>query len=232
MNFLKKVIPLFVVASLISSCSSSQQTTVTYPQQNFIDWEGRSASEDVPAWIEPALNNDLDNLPSSLQQKLKNKYFIVIESRRDRMDKTSDEELKQAQKIAQTDYMSCIARNLNTGIDAYAKGSLTNNKDTKKFLQDAASNAKFSGFSKVADSWVVTRSYSSKKKANVDTYKVFQIYACDKGSWQSQAQSYIKNVCSQDTTNEKLNDVAKHSKQIANIILPSKATIITSVDVK
>ena len=148
------------------------------------------------------------------------------------MDKTSDAELKQAQQIAQADYMSCIARNLNTGIDAYAKGSLTNNKDTKKYLQDAASNAKFSGFNKVTESWVLTRSYSSKKKANVDTYKVFQIYACDKGSWQSQAQSYIKNVCSQDTTNEKLNDVSKHSKQIANIILPSKATIITSVDVK
>ena len=90
MNFLKKVIPLFVIASLISSCSSSQQTAVNYPQQNFIDWEGRSSNGDVPAWIEPALNNDLDNLPSSLQQKLKNKYFIVIESRRDRMDKTSD----------------------------------------------------------------------------------------------------------------------------------------------
>ncbi|MCR5318400.1 MAG: hypothetical protein K6E22_09250 [Treponema sp.] len=229
---LKKVIPVFVIAALLSSCSSTQQNKASYPEQNFIDWEGRSANGDVPAWVEPALNNDLDNLPQPLQQKLKNKYFIVIESRRDRMDKASDAELSEAQRTAHSDYMSCIARNLNTAIDAYSKGSLSNNSKTKKILQESAAKAKFSGFTKVTESWVLTRAYNSKKKSNIDTYKVLQVYACDKNTWLSQAQGYINNVCSQDKGNESLNEVAKHSRQITNIILPSKATIITSVNVK
>lgn len=232
MKIFKKVMPIFVIALLISSCSSTQQTTASYPKQNFIDWEGRSSNGDIPAWVEPALNNDLDNLPASLQKKLKNKYFVVVESRRDRIGKTSEAELKLAQSTAQSDYMACIARNLNTGIDAFSRGSLGNDKETKQLLQDSAANAKFSGFSKVAESWVVTRTNNSKKKGNSDTYKVLQVYACDKNSWLSQAQRYIENVCAQDSGNETLNDVAQHSKQIANIILPSKSTIITSVDVE
>ena len=230
MKFSKVAALVASAAVLFASCASSNQSTVDYSKKyNFVNWEGKTSNNEVPEWIGPALSNDLDNLPKNMQKKLKDKYFFVIESRRER---TNDpDELKLTKQAADDNYMTQIARNLNAGIDAQFGGKILSDSDTKEKLTSIASQSKFSGFEKVADSWVLTRT-TGKDKKRTDTYNVLQIYACDQNTWKNQAQKYLKHLSSSLSENTELQEASKHSEEVINRILPSKATIITSVKVK
>ena len=219
---------LLLLALSLTACASSRKSS--YINYNFVDWEGKSNKSSMQEWIEPALNNDLDNMPQDIQNKLKDRFYLVVQSRRAKLDTERDSDLTAARKTAESSYIVTLARTINAAVDEYSGGKITASKEGKEILANAVEDADFKGFTKVADSWVLSRSKNSKTGENVDTYDVVQIYACNKNSWVSQANKYIQKLSTDNPDNQDLKKTAASSKEITAKILPSKVTILTRVE--
>ena len=223
--FISRTAPGLLIAMVLTLASCSSSRKASYIDYNFVDWEGRAEENAMQDWIEPALNNDLDNMPQEIQSKLKDKFYLVVQSRRAKLDKDTDADLNAARQTAEENYQVTLARTINAAIDEFSRGRISTGKGGKELLSDAADGASFSGFTKVADSWVLTES-----DEDINNYDVVQIYACGKKAWVNQSVKYIKKLSSDYPDNPSLKKASASAKGIATKILPSKVTIVTSVE--
>ncbi|MCM1321567.1 MAG: hypothetical protein NC041_02965 [Bacteroides sp.] len=87
-------------------------------------------------------------------------------------------------------YAAEIARGLNQAVDARFAGVLGDDEDAQQTLTATAAKAKFAGFSKASDGWILRQ---SKSDSSQYIYSYIAVYACDKDVWQSQVAAYIKS---------------------------------------
>ncbi len=184
-----------------------------------IDWKGASVGAQFPEWLEPALNDDIDGLPSNMKNQLEGKYYVIINTSRVRRDQNSTKDLKMAQELAAASYMQNIARSLNSAVDTRFHGILSEREEAQSSSLATAAAARFTGFSRVADSWVLGRRKDADTGKITDTYEVVQIYACEQSLWESQAAIYIRSLGA-NLESEAMQKVEEQADDLAATIKP------------
>lgn len=213
---------------LVAGCASNNQTEKKAPEvsksinRELIDWKGSATGADIPDWVTAAINNEFDEMSSSMQKKLENKWWYPQVETRVRKDSKSTKDLKMAQEAAVANYMVSIARSLNAAVDARFNGVLSSNEDSQKTVVATAANARFSGFTKVADYWLLNRSTDSVLDQVTDTYTVVQIYACDEKLFQEQAANYIRDLAGKMPDSEDMKKAAAMADELAASIKPGQ----------
>ncbi len=230
----KTQIAVFAVATLVASlgllgCASNKQseTTATTTKSSrsvtreTLDWKGSGLGAEIPDWAIATAEERFDELPSDMQKRLEGKYYITIVTERVRKDAESTKDLKMAQEVAAANYMVNIARSINSAVDVRFNGVLSANEDSQKTLVATASNARFSGFTRMADSWVLVRIKDNDKGTMNDIYTVVQIYACDEKLFQEQAANYIREIAGKVPDSADMQKAAEMADEIAASIKPS-----------
>ena len=222
-------------AICLAGCASTPASS-SEPQQNLppasksvtrenIDWKGAAVNAEIPDWVVDAIASDYAALESgTLSQKLKGKYYVIVEGDRNRNDQKSTKDLKLLESSVNAQYMVQIAQTLNNGVDQRFSGVLSANEDTQKQLTATATQATFTGFQNVGDYWILQRITDSKKNTATDTYRVVQIYACDKDLWEQQAAAYIKKL-GMESDSEDLKKAGEMADNIAAGLKPSKTPV-------
>ena len=215
--------------STTETAKSGEQAIATIPEQKSvsretIDWKGAGLGAGIPDWAGAAAEDNFDGLSSSIRSRLDGKFYVIIETTRVRKDASSTKDLKMAQEAASANYMVNIARSLNSAVDARFSGVLSANEDSQKTLVATAAAARFTGFSKIADTWVLQRSNDTLTKQVVDTYSVLHIYACDQNLWQEQAAHYIRELAKKNPDSEDLQKAGAMAEELAASIKSGKIT--------
>lgn len=182
------------LTSCASTDDSSKKTISTSSSviRETIDWQGAVVNRDPPVWVYDALASDYDSLESGeLSSKLKDKYYVVVQGSR---AKKTDRDLKLLESSVTANYMVQIAQTLNNGVDQRFSGALSTNEDSQKQLTATATEAKFTGFQKVGDYWLLQRITDKTNDKTTENYTVVQVYACEKELWQQQAAAYIQQL--------------------------------------
>ncbi|MGN0729981.1 hypothetical protein [Treponema sp.] len=220
------------LAMFVAGCASTSKTEAA-PQQSkvpvqktvsreTIDWKGAGLGAEIPGWAVAATEDDFEGLSADLRKRLDGKFYIFISTERVRKNTDSTKDLKMAQEAAAANYMVTIARSLNAAVDARFSGVLSANEDTQKTLVATAANARFSGFSRIADTWVLQRVTDSKTNQVTDTYTIVQIYACDQALWQEQAANYIREFANKNPDSDDMKKAAAMADDIAASIKPGR----------
>jgi len=122
-----------------------------------------------------------------VQKKLEGKKTVVCEA------KGTDLEL--AKEWATNFGLNVgIARELTAAVDARFNGALSKNEKSQKTLVASVAKAKFTGFEKVTDTWVLNRTVDNRKKNFTDEYSVVMVYAIDQELFEKIAQKYIADL--------------------------------------
>ncbi len=187
-----------------------------------IDWKGAGAGADLPDWVIAASEEDYDGLPASMQKKLDGKFYLIITTERVRKDAESTKDLKMAQEAAAANYMVNIARSLNGAVDTRFNGALSSNEDSQKSLTATAANARFTGFTRAADSWYLVRVTDTVTQKVSDIYTVIQIYACEQKLWEEQAANYIRAFAKNKSDSEDMKKAAAMADELAASIKPGR----------
>lgn len=217
-------------ALVFAGCSSSGnvetapavKTDKSVTREN-IDWKGAAVAADIPQWVVDAIASDYDSLEAGdLASKLKGNYYVIVEGDRNRTDMKTSKDLKLLESSVNAQYMVQIAQTLNNGVDQRFSGVLSANEDTQKQLTATATQATFTGFHCVGDYWILQRISDSKRDTTTDTYRVVQIYACEKSLWEQQAAAYIRRL-GMEADSEDLKKAGEMADDIAAGLKPSKA---------
>ncbi|MCR5217832.1 hypothetical protein [Treponema sp.] len=226
---------LFLAAVILSAgayltgCASTEETsdkslsTGSSVTRETIDWQGAVVNRDPPVWVYDALASDYDSLENGeLASKLKDKYYVVVSGSR---AKKSDRDLKLLESSVTANYMVQIAQTLNNGVDQRFSGALSTNEDTQKQLTATATEAKFTGFQKVGDYWLLQRVTDKKNDKTTENYTVVQVYACEKELWQQQAAAYIQQL-GLNADSPDLKKAGEMADEIASSLKPATSSAV------
>lgn len=187
------IVSALLVISFVTGClSTPAETPAPTPkakeqEKTVLGWKGQDYGSDKPEWVADALDGDFSSLPESVQKKLEGKKTVVCEA------KGTDLEL--AKEWATNFGLNVgIARELTAAVDARFNGALSKNEKSQKTLVASVAKAKFTGFEKVTDTWVLNRTVDNRKKNFTDEYSVVMVYAIDQELFEKNAQKYIANL--------------------------------------
>lgn len=151
--------------------------------------------QDMPEWLVAADGGNETDLKNAdgLDSLLAGKYWIVTKTERN-SNGIDSKILRMTQEAAEAEYMQAIARTLNAAVDTRFSGVLSSNDDSQKTLTAAAATARFTGFKKVRDGYILVNTADKTTGKETMTYEVIRIYACPVDVWQKQAAKYIQNL--------------------------------------
>lgn len=227
MKKIKFLLGGLILATFLVSCASTQVAETQTPkkkvqryQREIVDWTGAKTGGDVPEWFTYADQDDEEGLLDSddLEAKLSGKYWIVQKVERQTKDINS-KNLRMAQELCDATYMTGLGRTLNAAVDARFSGALSANEDSQKTLTATAANARFTGFKRVKDGYVLSNVTDTKTGKETMTYEVIRIYACDEDLWQQQAANYIRQL-GLNSESEDLKKASSMADELATSIKP------------
>lgn len=186
---------------LLTGCLSTGEATKEAPKKKaryareLVDWTGAKTGQDMPEWLVAADGGNETDLKNAdgLDSLLAGKYWIVTKTERN-SNGIDSKILRMTQEAAEAEYMQAIARTLNAAVDTRFSGVLSSNDDSQKTLTAAAATARFTGFKKVRDGYILVNTTDKTTGKETMTYEVIRIYACPVDVWQKQAAKYIQNL--------------------------------------
>ncbi len=102
---------------------------------------------------------------------------------------------KLAREEARNSYSFQIAQMLNTVALTTYNEVIDNNEKTQATLQATASEAQFTGWERIGETWVQVRTVDNDKNGKItDTYRYYCLFACDKESFEAQAKMYLSKL--------------------------------------
>lgn len=198
---LNVVFALAAALAVFTSCAStdkaekiSSEKTASRKSGGFdiIDWNGAAFGSRSPAdWMQYAEERDYSAFESTATgAKVKNKFYVIVSGTRAAKSETDTTSLKLLQENIAAQYATEIARGLNQAVDVRFAGVLGDDEDAQQTLTATAAKAKFAGFTKASDGWILRQ---SKSDSSQYLYSYIAVYACDKDVWQTQVANYIKS---------------------------------------
>lgn len=189
------------VLALFASCVSTDNAEKDSGGKNIsrksggfeiIDWNGAAFGSQTPAdWMQYAEERDYAAFEgTSTGSKVKNRFYVIVSGTRSAKSETDTTSLKLLQENVAAQYATEIARGLNQAVDARFAGVLGDDEDAQQTLTATAAKAKFAGFNKASDGWILRQ---SKNDSSQYLYSYIAVYACDKDLWQTQVANYIKS---------------------------------------
>ncbi len=192
---------LAIASVLLAGCLSTGEATKEVPKKQarytreMVDWTGAKTGQDLPDWLVAADGGNETDLKNAdgLDSALAGMYWIVTKTERN-SNGIDSKALRMTQEAADAEYMQTIARTLNSAVDTRFSGVLSSNEDAQKTLTAAAAMARFTGFKRVKDGYILVNTIDKTTGKETMTYEVIRIYACPIDIWQKQATKYIQNL--------------------------------------
>lgn len=188
------IVSAILVISFVTGCLSTPAETpapkVKEQEKTVLSWKGQDYGSDKPEWVADALEEDFSSLPEKVQEKLEGKYTVVCEAKGTDLDLAKEWATNYGLNVG-------IARELNSAVDTRFNGALSKNENSQKTLVASVSKARFTGFRKITDTWVLNRIVDNRKKNFTDEYSVVMVYAIDRENFEEQIKMYLADLIGQ-----------------------------------
>ena len=162
-----------------------------------VDWDGAEFGQAVPDWVNVFEKEgaEADGVPTKIKTAAKGKRTFI--SRGENGNKNL------AREQARNGYAFQIAQELNTIARTTYNEVIVESEKTQATIQGTASQAQFTGWERLGETWVQMRLIDHDKNDKItDTYYYYCVYACDKESFSLQAKKYLSNLLGEVVASE------------------------------
>ena len=163
-----------------------KQKTVEY---EIIDWDGAIGGKDMAEW--PFYLQDdglkaLDDYPGIKEKVEGKKYFLTTAS-------------NEKKNLAREESRNALSFQLASQFSQRALGTfaqvIDNNEESQETINSAAQKAQFTGFERVAESWVFRLKIDhSKKDKTTEEYTYYDLFACEEDIFKAQVEKYLNDI--------------------------------------
>lgn len=187
-----------VFAITVVSCATTKGTqepqktqkkeeTITY---EVIDWDGAVVGKDLAKWPYNLTNDGLEALedyPGIKEKVGDNKYFITNGENTNK--KLAREEARNALSFQ-------LAQQLNTRAIATFNQVIDDNdkEQAQETINATASKAQFTGFERVAETWVFRLKTDKRKDKTTEEYTYYELFVCDRDVFKQQVDKYLSEI--------------------------------------
>jgi len=222
--FLLCLAAVLITAAMLTGCKSAsnagtgQSSGSAAPtksrdiQRVWVDWQGAVIGSDPPAWVESAINSDLEAIKKipRFQGKVPFVYY------------GSGQNLDLLRSwVNNFDAQAGVSRRIVSYVDAQFGGVLTGNKDTpenQNFLKEmiaSLSSTQFSGLAKEMDYWIKLRITDKGKGTEIEEYRYYVIYSMSEADLQYQIDRAMGKITAKNQEQKELkNDVEDAIKRV------------------
>ena len=187
-------------------------------ERELIDWKGASIGQDVPEWVEFAVDSDYDSLGkiSALDGKEvflaenRGKNLNILKSWTNNFD-------------VQANFSRSITNFVVSSFGGVLEGSVNKEQD-ESYLEELVgsfSKAKIVGLVKKMDYWVETRIIDNDSKKTEDIYQYFVVYAMERDDYRNLIDTALGKVDAQTAREKELKnevrDIALAAQVLSNM---------------
>ena len=190
--------------------SAKKQKSIEYEN---IDWDGAVVGKDPAEWPFSLKDNGLDGLENypGILGKIGNKHYFLTEG--------ENTNKKLAREEARNELSFQIAQQLNTSaLDSFDR-VIDNREQAQETIGGIASEAKFTGFERIAETWFfrLKTDHTRKDKAT-EEYSYYCLYVIAPDVFQPQCDKYLSDVIGKIVKSENQQEAEKIRKELVNQI--------------
>jgi len=184
------------------SGSDSSSTKQSNPIQRItVDYQGAAIGSEIPAWVEAAVNSDLDTIKK--MPRFKDKEPIV--------DWGTGQNLDLVRSFVNNfNVAGGVSRRIITYVEAEFGGSQLGSKDNpenRNFVKEIVgsfSNAEFSGLAREMDYWVKLRIVDRGKGTQTEEYRYYVVYSIPEDILQRQIDIALGRVSAKNQEQQEI----------------------------
>jgi hypothetical protein len=177
-----------------------------------IDYQGAVIGSDVPAWVESAVNSDLEAI----------KRIPRFQGRVPFVDYGSGQNLDLLRSwVNNFNIQAGVSRRIANYVEARFGSELEGNKDTpenQNYIKEiiaSFSNTRFSGLAKEMDYWIKLRIIDNSKKTVTEEYRYYVVYSMAEADLQYQIDMAMGKIPAVTQEQKEIkNDVENAMKQV------------------
>lgn len=165
--------------------TQKKEKTITY---ELIDWDGAVAGKDLAEWPYNLQDDGLEALedyPGIKEKVENNKYFITYGENTNK--KLAREEARNALSFQ-------LAQQLNTRAIATFNQVIDDKEQAQETINATASKAQFTGFERVAETWVFRLKTDKRKDKTTEEYTYYELFVCDRDVFKQQVDKYLSEI--------------------------------------
>ena len=211
-------VTVFVISCASTKVDSGQNGKKTYAKQRsieyeIIDWDGAVVGKDPAEWPFNMRDDGLNGLEDypGIKEKVGNKHYFVTEG--------ENTNKKLAREEARNELAFQIARQLNvSALDSFDR-VIDNREQAQETLGGTASEARFTGFERVAETWFFRlKTDHTKKDKTVEEYTYYCLYVIDPDIFQPQCDKYLADIIGKIVKSENQQEANKIRKELVSEI--------------
>jgi len=213
-----------MAASLLTGCTSApnagagQNSGFAKPiisqdvKRVWVDWQGAALGSEPPAWVESAMNSDLEAI----------KKIPRFQGKVPFVDYGSGQNLDLLRSwVNNFNVQAGISRRIVNYVDAQFGGIQAGNKDSpekQSYLKEiiaSLSGTQFSGLAKEMDYWIKLRITDKGKGTEIEEYRYYVIYSMPETDLQYQIDKAMGKITAKNQEQKELkNEVEEAMKQV------------------
>ncbi len=163
-----------------------KQRTIEYET---IDWDGAIGGKDLAEWpynLQDEGISALDDYPG-IKEKVDGKKFFITSAENEKKN-LAREESRNAISFQ-------LAQQFSQRALATFDQVIDNHEEAQETINSAAAKAQFTGFERVAETWVFRlKTDHSKKDKTTEEYTYYDLFACEEDVFKAQAEKYLNDI--------------------------------------
>lgn len=215
----------------ITGCASTKQTESAKTQKKtraieyeLVDWDGAVTGKDVAEW---PFNLQEDGVAAfddyeGIKTKVgKNKFFLTYGENTDK--KLAREEARNALAFQ-------IAQQLNTKALATFDQVIDDKEQAQETINATASKATFTGFERVAETWVYRiKTDHTKDDKTTDEYTYYCLFVVDPEVYQAQLEKYLGDIIGKVVKSENMQEASNLRKQLTDELMNNDTALLQEI---
>ena len=218
---------------MVVGCATTQtaeQETKTQKKQNLIeyeniDWDGAVAGKDLPEWpyyLDDEGLDALDDYPGIREKIGNNKFFLTQGSNKDK---------KLAREEARNTLSFQIAQQLNTNAITTFNEVIDDREQAQETINAVASKAKFTGFERVAETWVFRLKIDhTKNDKTTEEYTYYDIFVCERDVFERQLNKYLSDIIGEVVKSENMQRANELRDGLVDELMNNDTALIQDAD--
>lgn len=190
-----------------------------------IDWDGAVAGKDMPEWpyyLEDEGLDALDDYPGIREKIGNNKFFLTQGANKDK---------KLAREEARNTLSFQIAQQLNTNAITTFDEVIDDREQAQETINAVASKAVFTGFERVAETWVFRLKIDhTKNDKTTEEYTYYDIFVCDRDVFQRQLDKYLSEIIGEVVKSENMQRANQLRDGLVNELMNSDTALLQNTD--
>lgn len=202
--------------------SPKAQRSITY---EVIDWDGAVTGKDIAEWpynLQDEGLSALDDYPGIKEKVGNNKFFLTTGENTDK--KLAREEARNAVSFQ-------LAQMLNTKAIATFNQVIDDNEQAQETINATASKAQFTGFERVAETWVFRlKTNHLKNDKQTEEYTYYELFVCDRDVYQQQVEKYLSDILGKVVKSENMQKANKIRDGLVDELMSNDTAALQEVE--